>query len=48
MWVAESDPVLTPRSSRPAIASADIENISLHNPIPIQARLYGLPFLSEL
>lgn len=35
------------RSSNPAISSPEIESISLHNPIPIQSRLYGLPWLSE-
>lgn len=34
------------RTSRPGIISHEIEGISLHNPIPIQARIYGLPFLS--
>ncbi|EIW70519.1 hypothetical protein TREMEDRAFT_43233 [Tremella mesenterica DSM 1558] len=30
----------------PNIVSQEIEKISLHNPIPLKYRLYGLPFLS--
>lgn len=34
-------------SYRPKIVSQEIESISLHNPIPIYLRIYGVPFLSE-
>ncbi|WVF71386.1 hypothetical protein IAT40_006190 [Kwoniella sp. CBS 6097] len=34
------------RTSNPAIVSQEIDSISLHNPIPIHLRIYGLPFLS--
>ncbi|OCF39299.1 cation-transporting ATPase 13A1 [Kwoniella heveanensis CBS 569] len=34
------------RTSTPGIVSQEIDSISLHNPIPIHLRLYGLPFLS--
>jgi hypothetical protein len=36
------------RSSRLKVISQEIDGISLHNPIPIKARIYGLPFLSKL
>lgn len=36
------------RSGPPGIISQEIDQISLHNPIPITARLYGAPFLCEL
>jgi hypothetical protein len=32
----------------PKIVSPEIERISLHNPIPIHLRLYGLPCLCKL
>lgn len=38
---------LTHSPSRPAIVSSEIEWIQLENPIPLQYRLYGLPFLGE-
>jgi hypothetical protein len=39
---------LTNRSSTLSVISQEIDSISLHNPIPIKARIYGLPFLSKL
>nr|XP_019003040.1 cation-transporting ATPase 13A1 [Kwoniella mangroviensis CBS 8507]OCF66501.1 cation-transporting ATPase 13A1 [Kwoniella mangroviensis CBS 8507] len=33
-------------SSNPSIVSQEIESISLHNPIPLHLRIYGLPILS--
>ncbi|KAL7421973.1 putative cation-transporting ATPase 1 [Cryptotrichosporon argae] len=36
----------SPSSSKPAIVSPEIDWLSLHNPIPLHLRLYGLPFLS--
>ncbi|ORX35704.1 hypothetical protein BD324DRAFT_631324 [Kockovaella imperatae] len=33
-------------STRPKIVSDEIQSVSLHNAIPIQYRLYGLPFLA--
>ena len=38
---------LTQRSGSPGIVSQEIDRISLHNPIPLQLRLYGIPFLSK-
>lgn len=35
-----------PIMSPPAIVSPEIERLSLHNKIPVSARVYGLPFLS--
>nr|XP_019046656.1 cation-transporting ATPase 13A1 [Kwoniella bestiolae CBS 10118]OCF25586.1 cation-transporting ATPase 13A1 [Kwoniella bestiolae CBS 10118] len=33
-------------TSKPSIISQEIESISLHNPIPLFSRIYGLPILS--
>lgn len=35
------------RTTRPGIVSQEIDSISLHNPIPLQWRIYGLPFLGK-
>ncbi|WVR06851.1 hypothetical protein IAU60_003887 [Kwoniella sp. DSM 27419] len=39
-------PRLNERAPNPAIVSQEIDSISLHNPIPVHLRLYGLPILS--
>ncbi|WVQ79930.1 hypothetical protein IAT38_002031 [Cryptococcus sp. DSM 104549] len=36
----------TMSATTPKIVSPEIDHISLHNPIPLHLRLYGLPFLS--
>lgn len=33
--------------SKPGIVSPEIDSISLHNPIPLTARLYAAPFICE-
>lgn len=44
----QGDKLMASRPSNLGIVSQDIEALTLHNPIPIHLRLYGLPFLCAL